>query len=341
MKRRTFAASVLLMAYEAMNNRIARGDETALSLAEGPTPRGGQPNVPLPTLGGRQFWGDELFFHGYHIQRNTLTGHCRLLDSWNIRQAWGTYDECFARLQEIKQKRNLPPMSGRAVVALHGLMRSGASMGRISRYLHDEGKFSVFNVTYPTTRTPIAEHARRLAGIVRQLDGIEEINFIGHSLGNVVVRHYLKDQETEGRGVDPRIKRIVMLAPPNNGAKLAEMLHQNQLFQAIAGEPGSELGPGFADLSLRLATPQCEFGIIAGGLGTSRGYNPLLGEDNDMVISVETTRLAGASDFIVLPSIHTYIKDDRKALEYTLRFLDHGYFVSADKRQPIGIRGVG
>ena len=33
--------------------------------------------VPMPTMGGIQFWGDELCFHGWRIQRNVLTGHCR------------------------------------------------------------------------------------------------------------------------------------------------------------------------------------------------------------------------------------------------------------------------
>ena len=48
----------------------------------------GKPNAVLPTMGGRQFWGDELFFHGWHVRRNTLTGHCRLLDKKNHRHAW-------------------------------------------------------------------------------------------------------------------------------------------------------------------------------------------------------------------------------------------------------------
>jgi hypothetical protein len=113
------------------------------------------------------------------------------------------------------------------------------------------------------------------------------------------------------------------------------------LFQAVAGQPGSQLGHGWADLATHLATPACEFGIIAGGLGNARGYNPLLGEDNDMVISVKGTRLAGAADFAVVPAIHTFIKDDPKVQEYTLRFLEQGYFIARDKRQPILPESVG
>ncbi|MEX0977603.1 MAG: hypothetical protein WDZ48_02050, partial [Pirellulales bacterium] len=54
-----------------------------------------------------------------------------------------------------------------------------------------------------------------------------------------------------------------------------------------------------------------------------------------LVVSVETTRLAGAADFAVLPVIHSVMMDDRTVQQYTLNFLKHGYFVSALARHPI------
>ena len=85
----------------------------------------------------------------------------------------------------------------------------------------------------------------------------------------------------------------------------------------------------------RLAIPQCEFGIIAGGRGDERGFNPLLTGDDDGVVTVSSTRLAGAADFLVLPVSHTFLMRNRQVLDCTLRFLEHGFFLSADKRQPI------
>ena len=38
------------------------------------------------------------------------------------------------------------------------------------------------------------DHARSLESVVRSLEGITEINFVAHSLGNLVVRHWLKDR---------------------------------------------------------------------------------------------------------------------------------------------------
>jgi len=331
MDRRSFATRCLLAASGALYPWWAGAEEV-----EAEKPSTGNFNAVTPTLGGKQFWADELFFHGWHIQRSVFTGHHRLLDANNLRHAWGTFDECRNRLEEIKREKGLPPMRGPAVIVLHGLFRSASSMNRMSRYLHEEGGYTVFNVTYPTTRGDVADHARSLARIVANLDGITELNFVGHSLGNLVVRHYLADHTRPELGVHPdrRIKRIVMLGPPNRGAQLAEALSGVGLFHAVAGKSGSQLAREWSDLEQDLATPECEFGILAGGRG-GRGFNPLLEGDNDFVVSVETTRLPGAADFAVLPVIHTLMMDDRTVQEYTLRFIQHGYFVSASARQPI------
>ncbi|MBI3838318.1 MAG: hypothetical protein HY288_10355 [Planctomycetia bacterium] len=301
-------------------------------------PSTGHLNAIAPTLGGRQFWADELFFHEWHVQRNVFTGHCRLLDGFNLRHAWGSFEECCAKLEHIKQQRQLPPMQGPAVVVLHGLFRSAASMTHMSRYLREQGGYSVFNMNYSTTRGELAEHSRVLDKVVRSLEGIEEINFVAHSLGNLVIRHYLGDHTNHELGIRPdaRIRRIVMLGPPNQGAQMAEALGANRMVHFLAGDSLSQLGRDWDKVETKLATPACPFGILAGGRGTAKGYNPWLGQDNDLVVSVETTRLDGAADFAVLPVLHTLMMDDPKVQQYTLRFLKHGYFVSEDGRHPLG-----
>ena len=304
-------------------------------------------NLPMPTLGGKQFWSDELFFHQWRIQRNVFSRHCRLLDENDLRHASGTYDQCHAVLEEIKRQRRLSPMTGKAVIVLHGLVRSRAAMDPLCRYLRQKGGYQVFNVSYPSTQNDIAEHARSLRHVVDNLDGIEEINFVGHSMGNIVIRHYLGDllrqdpwkESANAAAADRRAKarfhRFVMLAPPNQGALLAEKFADNVLFKEILGEAGQQLGRDWPELEKRLATPAFEFGIIAGGKTGGKGYNPLLPGNNDGVISVDATKLAGARDFAVLPVLHTFIVNDEKAHEYVLHFLKHGCFVSEPERRPL------
>lgn len=303
--------------------------------------------LPMPTLGGKQFWADEVHFHRWRIQRNVFTDQCRLLDGRNLRYATGTYDECLAALDQIKRDRRLPPMKGKAVVVLHGLGRSRSSMESLCRYLHDKGGYEVFNVEYPSTRYDMAQHARTLRHLINHLDGIEEINFVGHSMGNIVIRHYLGDlarqdptkQSANAAAADRRAKnrfgRFVMLGPPNQGALLAETFADNVLFKEITGDAGQELGRDWSTLEKHLATPDIEFGIIAGGKGNNKGYNPILVGDNDGVISVATAKLPGAHDFARLPVLHSFIMDNPKVQQYVLSFFQHGYFISASARNPL------
>jgi pimeloyl-ACP methyl ester carboxylesterase len=340
MDRRTFTASCLRIAARAIGvviaGRMLVSPRAGAQDVDQETSTGNI-NAVLPTLGGKQFWADELFFHDWHIQRNVFTDHCRLLDGHHLRHAWGSFDECRNKLEIIKRERHLPPMHGKAVIVLHGLFRTPTSMNRLCRYLREHGGYTVFNVSYPTTRGSVADHARTLAKIIDCLEGIDELNFVGHSLGNLVVRHYLADrtQPEVGLAPDARIKRIVMLGPPNQGAQIAEALGGVGLFHTVAGASASQLASQWDELEAHLATPACEFGILAGGRTAAKGYNPLLEGDNDFVVSVQTTQLPGAADFAVLPVIHSLMMDDARVHEYTLRFLQHGYFVSPEARHPL------
>jgi pimeloyl-ACP methyl ester carboxylesterase len=294
-------------------------------------------NMPTRTLGGKQFWTDVVLFQDWRIQRNVLTGHHRLLDGDNRRRAWGSLTACQERLREFRAVRGLTSMHGRAVIVLHGLFRSRGAMRQLAEFLETEGGYATFEMGYPSTRADIGAHAAALASVIEHLEGIDEINFVAHSLGGLVVRHYLADQTDPATGKlpDGRIKRIVMLAPPNHGSPLAEYWLDDPLYRAVVGPGGDQLARGPDLMADRLATPTCEFGILAGGRGEAKGFNPWIEGDNDGTVQVASTRLIGARDFAVLPVTHSAINDDRTAWEYTLRFLREGHFISEEARQPI------
>ena len=173
--------------------------------------------------------------------------------------------------------------------------------------------------------------------MVENLGQVDEIDFVAHSLGNLVIRHYLADTTNPAAGhlPDVRIRRIVMLGPPNNGAHMAQLLADNSIYKAFTGATGEELGAGWPELQKHLATPDCPFGIIAGSRPDQHSRNPLLEGGDDLVVSVPETRLPGADDFLVLPVVHTFMMDDAKVREATLSFLKAGYFFSREKREPI------
>lgn len=326
-------AAIVAMSAAAMAQDEAASQPSVFDLGD---------HLRTRTLGGNQFWADELFFHGWRIQRNTISKHCRLLDERDIRHTSGTFAKCQARLREIRVERQLEPMSGKAVLLLHGLGRTRASMRPLADFLQKEGGYTTFRVGYPSTRRTIHQHAQALGRIIDGLEGVEEIYFVGHSLGNIVIRRYLAgspsgvgDDDPSARQIDPRIKRFVMLGPPNGGSRAAATFADNRLVGAFLGSPGKELGSQWVWLQAELATPQCEFAIIAGGLGHDRGINPMLQGDNDGVVTVASARLDGADDFVLLPVLHSRLSSDPRAMESTLRFLQHGYLISEDARQRI------
>ncbi|MCA9184322.1 MAG: lipase [Pirellulaceae bacterium] len=292
-----------------------------------------------PTMGGSQFWSDRLHFHGWRIQHNTFTGHHRLLDKSDRRHAAGSYETCVEKLEQVKQQRQLPPMKGRAVILLHGLGDSWRAMKGLEQYINKRGGFEAFNVSYASTRRRMSDHAATLAEVVANLDGITEINFVGHSMGNIVLRNYLGDLERANAQPPIPIGRIVMIGPPNQGADLARRLGRDtRLYGLIAGDSGEELGTQWEQLAAQLAIPKTPFGIIAGGVGggTMQG-NPVIDGTDDLIVSVEETKLPGAADFMVLPVFHSQLPKDERVHGFTYQFLKTGYFVDLEHAQPLSV----
>ena len=126
-----------------------------------------------------------------------------------------------------------------------------------------------------------------------------------------------------------------MLGPPNQGSAMANLLKRNVAFRLIAGSSGMDLGAEWDALKERLTTPECEFAIIAGGKGNNTGYNPFLPGDDDFIVAVEETKLSGAADFAVVPSIHTYLMSHDESKQMALRFIQDGFLKTADGRRRI------
>ncbi len=295
------------------------------------------PSLFAQTFGGKQLWDDHLVFYDWRIQRNTLTGNFRLLDGADRRRAWGSFEHCEKTLDSLREKQKLEPMHGRVVILVHGLGRSRASMTGMSDFLTLQGDMQVISVGYASTRADVNDHAATLGKIISRLGDVEQIDFVAHSLGNIVVRRYLAlqaDEQTR-QPCAAKFGHFVMLCPPNHGAVAADGLAPSEAVRLVAGPAIDQLGRGWKEFGKTLATPTFPFGILAGGRGDGEGFNPVLEGDDDMVIRVATTKLAGAADFCVVPSPHTFFMDDKAVRLYTLSFLQHGYFVTAKSRHTL------
>jgi len=300
----------------------------------------GQPlNWKLTTMGGTQFWTDLRHRSGWRIQRHYATGHCRLLDPNDVRRAWGTLEQCEASLAALIETEPVPPNSKTVVILVHGLARTRGCWVPMTRCVQEHTRWQVIDFTYASSRKPVSDHAQALRQVIETLGPeVKQIHFAGHSLGNIVVRHYLADTTSTDnlRQGDPRIGRIVMIGPPNHGSKMARVLQPTGVFSFVTGRSGVELGKDWEQLEGKLAVPKCEFGIIAGGSKENgQGYNPLLSGSGDMTVSLEEAKLAGASDLMVHPLFHATMMKQSEVCAATVRFLQTGCFSESGTRNPI------
>jgi hypothetical protein len=117
-----------------------------------------------------------------------------------------------------------------------------------------------------------------------------------------------------------------MLAPPNHGSELADLISDSKLFRSALGPTAVQLGTGPESLPNRLPEPSFEFGVIAGTWSVNPISAFVVAGDSDGTVSVESTRLPGMSDFITVPATHTFIIRSDATAGYVVEFLRHGYF---------------
>lgn len=294
----------------------------------------------IPTAGGIQLYSDELYFRSWRIQKNVLLNQYRLLDKDYYQFALGSFDKCQKKLSEIRKAQALAPMSGRAVVILHGLAANHLTVKKLADSLEQTGHYSeIVNASYPTTQFSIEEHAAWLNRLVGTLDGIETIDFVGHSLGGIVIRAWLSGLgDSQGKKPDlSRVGRIVMIGTPNQGSFTAQYHFQNNILaRSFMGKSLSELGVDWKRFSQKLdPVPGCPFALIAGSLGPGKGMcKGTLGE-NDWVVTVDSVRLPGADDFRVLPFDHVSLPNEARTAKMVDSFLMNGYFTTREQQSPL------
>jgi pimeloyl-ACP methyl ester carboxylesterase len=206
------------------------------------------------------------------------------------------------------------------VVLLHGLARGRGSMERLGAHLRAKD-FETWSHTYPSRKHSLSYLASSLTEMLVERAGDRPLHAVTHSMGGVVVRHLH----------DPRLhwERIVMLAPPNQGSRLAAGLATNPVFRWFFGPAGAEL----ADAS-RWPPPPAPFAVIAGTRHrsltnvTSWTVARRFASDvmHDGTVTVEETKLAGMTAFAEVDATHTWIMNAPAVQQLVHAFLSTGNF---------------
>lgn len=207
-------------------------------------------------------------------------------------------------------------------ILLHGIGRTHRWMRTLEKALQRQG-FATLNLGYASRKKPLDLLAADIDVPIRQFAGGIDgpLHFVGHSMGGLLARVYIAKHRPK------RLGRVVMLGTPNGGSEIADLLHHLALYRFYYGPAGQQLTTRLDRTLTSLPAPDYAVGVIAG----NRSIAPIASlfrvpTPNDTMVSVESSRLEGMADHVVVEASHAGLPHHAKAIEETIAFLCEGRF---------------
>lgn len=220
------------------------------------------------------------------------------------------------------------------VVLLHGIGRSQSAMEKMAKDLRSRG-YTVLNVNYESRTYDIATLAERMHADITAFnaDKTRKINFVGHSMGALVVRAYINSHRPENLG------RVVAIGSPNKGSEVADFLNNFGLYDSFYGPAGQQLTTGY-NISQKLGKPDYEVGVIAGDRTIDPLSTLIIPGTDDGKVSIASTHIDGEKDHIVLHANHATMPMNAAVIIETAHFIRYGFFkragVQKQKKEIVG-----
>ena len=205
------------------------------------------------------------------------------------------------------------------VVLIHGYGRSDTAMWRLAQKIESVG-YHVQRVDYSSLTQDIDGIKAEVFGQIDECcaDRSQKVHFVGHSMGGLLVRSYLGERTVENLG------NVVIMGSPNKGTPVVDRYESSWWF-AFGGPAVKSLSANGSAFLDSLQPPYYNLGVIAGDKENASHEHILEGKD-DGLVPLESTKVTGMKDFIVLNTSHSMMRYDDEVAAQTINFLKHASF---------------
>jgi len=212
------------------------------------------------------------------------------------------------------------------IYLIHGFASNQLSMVRLEHELTKNG-FTVKNYGYNSLYTDLDTLGKKLYLEISQLPE-DSVSFVTHSMGALVVRSMYQYLDTTKHF--PRINRLVMLAPPNRGAEIADFFSANAVINTLMGPNLEKMRTDTNSYANRLPVPWCgETGVIIGVKRKGLWFNRSVRENTDGYLTPMRTELGIEKQVAIVNESHTLVTLKQEVIDLTIRFLREGTFTNA------------
>ncbi len=202
------------------------------------------------------------------------------------------------------------------VVILHGLFMHGMVMQPLSHKLRNLG----YKTKVLTYNSVAIDEQRIFSMIDNALSNSMPNILVGHSLGGLVIKHYLQSRQ-------PNIQTIshaVVIGSPIKGASIVTRLQELKMDAILGNSPSFGLNQHEGKWNFKQ-----KLGSIAGTLPL--GVRPLLLMDSksisDGTVTIEETKIEGMTDHIGIKSSHTSLIYSSQVPQQIDHFVRNDHFL--------------
>ena len=196
------------------------------------------------TFGGALFWEDVFFYQKWRIQRNCITKTYRLLDSWDIKRARGSFEYCQKEFIKKIECYEITKQQGHMVILLHGYMNGKNIFKNLWRKLvltHS----TVAALNYPSLFRDSVASAHQILFFLNHIEDITDVSFVTKGAGNLVLRQLFNlPLEMQSYRDTIRIRNIVSINPVEKNSLVCDFFSKFRIFRLIFGPMLSEMTEG-------------------------------------------------------------------------------------------------